>query len=61
VFDHKKLVPLNPEVDRSYGFEYTYKIVPLAEKFRKVKRHEQYVCKDRLVSETVTEIKDKHV
>jgi hypothetical protein len=61
VFDYKKLVALEPDLNRSYAFEYFYKIVPLAEKFRKVKRHEQYVCKDRLVGETITEIKDKHV
>ena len=60
VFDNNKLVALNPDVDRSYGFEYTYKIVPLAEKFRKVKRHEQYINRDRLISDTVTVIKDKH-
>lgn len=60
VFDNKKLVALNPDVDRSYGYEYTYKIVPLAEKFRKVKRHNFYVNRDRLVGDTVTVIKDKH-
>ena len=26
--ESKKLVALNPDVDRSYGFLYTYKIVP---------------------------------
>jgi hypothetical protein len=62
VFDHKELVALNPDADRSYGFKYFYNIVEDPDKrFSKVKRHEQYINSNRLVDKIITEIKDKHV
>ena len=60
VFDCKTLVALNPDVDRSYGFEYKYKIVPDPhKKFRKVPRHVQWINSDILIGEYITEIKSK--
>ena len=60
VFESKTLVALNPDVDRSYGFEYKYKIVPDPhKKFRKVPRHVQWINSDILIGEYITDIKSK--
>ncbi len=57
-FYSKELVALNPDVDRSYGFKYTYKIVPDPNKrFRK--QYNIYLKKDELTDELVTEIKSE--
>ena len=58
VLDSKTLVALNPDVDRSYGFEYKYKIVPDPhKKFKKVPRHVQWINSDILIGEYIKEIK----
>ena len=60
VLESKTLVALNPDVDRSYGFEYKYKIVPDPhKKFKKVPRHVQWINSDILIGEYITEIKSK--
>lgn len=60
-FIDKELIALNPDKDRSYGYRYNYKIVPSTERFRKVHKHKTYVHKDMLITEDISEIKDKHI
>jgi hypothetical protein len=59
VLQTKELVALNPTVDKSYGYKYTYKIVPdKTKKFHKVSRHDFYIDEDELITDTLTTIKD---
>ena len=56
--DNKELVALNPDVDRSYGYKYTYKIVP--DPNTRFGFKYEFVNEDVLIGEFVSEIKDKH-
>jgi hypothetical protein len=58
-FQTKELVALNPTVDKSHGWKYTYKIVEdKTKKFHKVSRHDIYIDEDELITDTITTIKD---
>jgi hypothetical protein len=55
----KELVALNPTVDKSYGYKYTYKIVPdQTKRFRKIVRFTEWVHEDELMTDTFTTLKD---
>jgi hypothetical protein len=56
---NKEIVALNPDVDKSYGYKYTYQIVPdPTKKFIKTKMSEVYIDNDILIGEFITTIKD---
>jgi hypothetical protein len=55
----KEIVALNPDVDKSYGYKYTYQIVPdPTKRFYKVSRYEVCINDDALLGEFITTIKD---
>jgi len=56
-FIDKKLVALNPDVDRSYGYKYNYKIVCDTDKRAK----SDYVPVYNLIGPDIFDIKDKHI
>jgi hypothetical protein len=55
----KELIALNPTVDKSYGYKYTYKIVPdQTKRFRKFVRFTEWIHENELITDTLTTIKD---
>jgi hypothetical protein len=59
VLHTKELIALNPTVDKSYGYKYTYKIVPdKTKRFRNVSIGYQCISEDELITDTLTTIKD---
>jgi hypothetical protein len=55
----KELIALNPTVDKSHGWKYTYKIIEdKTKRFHKVSRCDIHICEDELITDTLTTIKD---
>jgi hypothetical protein len=55
----KEIVALNPDVDKTYGFKYTYQIVPdITKRYKKTEYGEIYIDSDQLIGEFITTIKD---
>jgi hypothetical protein len=55
----KEIIALNPDVDKSYGYKYTYQIVPdPTKRFIKLSIDEVFADNDILIGEFITTIKD---
>jgi hypothetical protein len=55
----KELIALNPTVDKSYGYKYTYKIVPdKTKRLCELVKFSTWVHEDELITDTLTTIKD---
>ena len=52
------MVALNPEKDKSVGYQHTYQIIPSDEKFKKLKWDQTYINSNILKPEFYSEIKN---